>query len=327
MTITTLTETWLRFCERWGVKRVVAMTWLLIVGVSALLMHLLFITRLNHSALLYMLVPYSLAVVIIWFRNYSGAQTVKQKYWKHLVSTIAVFLATSIVLREGFICVIFFLPIYLVLVSIAFLYYLIKENKTNKISKKYSSLIPMLVVALSLEGTIEPLTFPRDNQAVVSQTTNLSVEDIKQNMARPFKLEGEGHWMISMFPMPYRIDAGSLNEGDVHTAYIRYHRWFVTNTHEGSSELLIKRIIDTPTSTKITTEVLSDTTYFSSYLEIHGTEITLTPLIEGGTQIDLTINYQRKLDPAWYFHPLQKFGVSKMADSLINDIMVRGFEL
>lgn len=183
MLIKDIKDTWRRLCERWGIKRIVAMTWLLIIGISALLIHLLIVTGLNHTALLYMLIPYGMAVAIIWFRNYSGAQTIKQKYWRHLVSTTAVFLATSIVLREGFICVIFFFPIYLVIISIAFLYFQIRENKRNKFGKKYSSLIPILVVAFSFEGTIEPLTFPRENQVVVTQITSLSVEQIKQNMA------------------------------------------------------------------------------------------------------------------------------------------------
>jgi len=310
---------WAALSERWGRSRMISMAWFLGVGLTALLIHLLFVTGLDHSALLYMLVPYGISVVIIWFRKYTAPQTVTQKYGRHLVSTMAVFLGSSIILREGFICVIFFLPIYLLVISISFLFSIMAEKKSNRSSKQYVTLLPLLVVAMSLEGTIEPLTFPRENSVQVSQITSLSAAQIKENMARPFDLNGERHWMISIFPMPYKIEAGSLNAGDIHRSYTRYHRWFVTNTHEGFSKLLIKSVTDR----YVKTEVLSDTTYFSSYLKIRGSEITLTPLDTGGTRIDLRINYQRKLDPAWYFHPLQKFGVSKMAELLIREVMTR----
>jgi len=126
--------------------------------------------------------------------------------------------------------------------------------------------------------------------------------------------------MIAIFPMPYRIDAGSLNAGDVHKIYTRYHRWFISNTHNGDAELIIKSVSDY----NVKTEIRNDTTYFSTYLKTLGTEISLIPLSVGGTEIRLRIDFERRLDPAWYFQPIQKFAVSRMAELLIEEVMIRG---
>ena len=98
-----------------------------------------------------------------------------------------------------------------------------------------------------------------------------------------------------------------------------YHRWFVTNTHEGEMHL---QIVDVEPN-RVQTKFLHDTTFFSSYLTPLGTEIALTEVSPTETEISLRIDYQRNLDPAWYFHPLQQYGVAKMADFLIDEVMIR----
>ncbi len=319
MKTSTLRARWAVLGERWGYRRMRALGWFLGIGVTALAIHLLFITGFDHSALLYMLVPYSVSAVILWFRKYTESQSATQRYGRHLVSTLIVFLGSSIILREGFICMIFFLPIYVVIVTIGYAFALRSESKRKLGNSTHATVFPLLILAFSLEGTIEPLTFERENTVTVSQFTDLSTAQVKQNLAKPFNLDGERHWMISVFPMPYRIEAGSLQAGDIHRSYTRYHRWFFTNTHEGVSELLIEEVGEH----HITTKVISDSTFFASYLNMRGTEIDLTPLRDGGTRIELSMNYERKLDPAWYFHPLQRFAVSKMAELLIRDVMVR----
>jgi hypothetical protein len=170
-----------------------------------------------------------------------------------------------------------------------------------------------------LEGTTETLSVPRDSHVVVTKAANLSAEQVMANIARPFDLQKDRHWMLTLFPMPYEIEAGSLNPGDVHYVRTRYHRWFVTNTHEGELHL---QIVDVQPN-RVRTKFLYDTTFFSSYLTPVGTEITLTELSPTQTEISLRIDYQRKLDPAWYFHPLQRYGVARMADFLIDEVMIR----
>lgn len=270
--------------------------------------------NLYHSSLLYVLIPYLISVGITFFRSPKEGHSLKRRYFSHIATAITVLFSTSILIGEGFVCILFFAPIYLFFVTIAYVARAL-ANRNNK----YAIAFPAVILALSIEGVTPSLSLPRHTYAEVTQTTRLSPEQIKENMSREFSLQRDRNWLLSIFPMPYRIEAGSLEAGDVHTIYTRYHRWFVANTHEGKAELLIEEV----GKHHIKTRVLSDNTYFSTYLNGTGTEVKLEPTPEGGTDITLRLHYRRNLDPAWYFHPLQKFGVTKMGELIINQLMVR----
>ncbi len=310
---------WLALKDRFGHRRITTIAYLLIVGAISLCISALFIGGLGQSALLYMLIPYGISLLIASMRSYEVAETNLKKYLRHMVTAILIFLATSIVLREGFVCVVFFFPIYFVIVSITYAIREISLRKAAKRNRIYSVAVPLFVILLSFEGTSNSLSFERNSSVRVSKTTSLSVDEIKVNLATAFDLDKSRHWMLSIFPMPYHIEAGSLNTGDIHTIKTRYQRWFVTNTHEGEAQLLIQHVGPNTVRTKL----LNDTTYFASYLKLHGTQIEFQSLESGGTDITLQINFERKLDPAWYFKPVQKFGVSRMAEFLIDEIMIR----
>lgn len=306
---------WSRLTAYFGRKRVLMMTYLIGIGIVAGVMKLLAFKNLYHSSLLYVLVPYCISVVIVLFRSYREPQSPLKRYVSHVLTALSVLLSTSILIGEGFICIIFFAPIYLFVVTLTYLARFAGRN-----NRTYAVAFPILIVALSMEGTSPGLSMPRHTYVDVTRVTSLSINDIKANLAEPFDLRKDRHWLISIFPMPYRIDAGSLEVGDVHTVYTRYHRWFVANTHEGQAELLIEQVSDN----KVVTKVLSDTTYFSTYLKGKGTEISFKQNVQGETEITLRLHYRRNLDPAWYFHPLQKIGVSKMAELIIDELMIRG---
>lgn len=305
---------WRRLVEKLGAKRAWLLCYLMLIGLFVLCNHLLTSTKLYHSALLYVLIPFVISVAITLFRPKHGSHSLWRRYFSHMLTAITIFLSTSIIFGEGFICILFFAPIYFFFVTIAYI-----GRHFSKKNKKYSMALPALIFVMSMEGVTPSLSLPRNTYAEVKQTTNLSVEKIKKNLAKEFTLDKERHWLLSIFPMPYQIDAGTLNPGDVHTVYTRYHRWFFTNTHEGKAELLIEEV----GANHVKTRVLSDTSYFSTYLNGSGTEIQLEPNANGGTDITLKLNYRRNLDPAWYFHPLQKFGVEKMGELIISELMIR----
>ena len=103
--------------------------------------------------------------------------------------------------------------------------------------------------------------------------------------------------------MPDRVVPSSMRQGSVHKANFTYHRWLFTNTHRGR---LLLEIADT-SDTHVTTRVLEDTSYISHYLRLQSTRIDLRPIDADTTEISLTVHYERRLDPAWYFGPLQRY--------------------
>lgn len=75
--------------------------------------------------------------------------------------------------------------------------------------------------------------------------------------------------------------------------------------------------------THIRTTIVKDTSYIANYLTLHGTSIEFEPISATQTRVILTISYDRKLDPAWYFGPLERFGVKQTAGYLIDQVIYR----
>ncbi len=300
--------------KRIGATRFWVMSLLILAGAFSFAFHALSSYKMQHSALLYILVPYSLSLVIAWYRPYGKTATRWAAYRKHLVSALIVFFATSVLLREGFICVLFFLPIYIVFITFGFLiYHFAAGNKT------YSTVLPGLIVILSLEGTNPLMTFPRETTVISEAIVELSLEQIHENLSKPIDLQGKRHWFLQLFPMPERIESGAIFEGAVHRVHTRYQRWFFTNTHTGTAELLMTNV----TPKHINAEIRSDTTYFSTYLGAKEIDVVLTPITDTQTKVQFAFRFERKLDPAWYFHPLQRYAAKKMGQFTIQEVISR----
>jgi hypothetical protein len=290
-----------------------------VVGLASISIQLLIRFEFAQSALLYVAVPYVVAVLITLFRPLHKPDTWWREYLSHSTTALVIFLASSAVLFEGFICVLFFMPIYFLGVSVAFVARWIRVTRANRHGRTYAHALPILIAFLSLEGTSEMTTVDRYNIATATATTSASPASILANLAAPIEVPSSDDWMLGVFPMPVAIEAGSLNAGDVHRVHTRYHRWFFTNTHEGVIELRI----DSVTPERVTATFVRDTSYFSSYVTLIGSEITISTGKDDQTDVCLSIYYERRLDPAWYFQPIQQYAMETMAAHLIQEVMIR----
>jgi len=305
--------------DRFGQKRIVMLAVLVIAGLASLAIQQLIRYDLDHTALLYLAVPYGVAVLITLLRPYQEHDKWWERYISHSVTALVVFLASSVVLFEGFICVLFFMPIYFFGVTLAFIASWIAVARSERRSKTYATAIPLLIAFLSVEGTSEVTTFDRHNKATATAMTTIPRQQLLQNLATPFDLPSSDDWMLGLFPMPHTIEAGSLEVGDIHRVHTRYHRWFVTNTHEGVIELRI----DSVTPERVAISFVRDTSFFSSYVRLIGSEIQLATDENGLTHVSLAVSYERRLDPAWYFQPVQQYAMETMAAHLIEEVLIR----
>lgn len=307
-----------RMRARVGPRRFNWLSTLLLIGVGSLTVHFLLRDELHTSALLYVGLPYLGAVAITILRPAVPGTRVWRRFLDFSLTSLIVLLGSSIVLFEGFVCVVMFLPIYFLIATACFVFLRLEEWVGER-SKNLVVVFPLVILASSFEGTTEELSFERVSHATATVTADLTPEQIMANLTRPVDLERDRHWLLSVFPMPYRVEAESLAPGAIHSLHTRYHRWFVANTREGVLRL---EIVDVE-PTRIRTRIVEDTTYHAAYLKQIGTEVSLTPLSGGATEISLRIDYRRNLDPAWYFHPLQQYAMSRMAEFFVAQVMVR----
>ena len=291
------------------------------VGIFSFLIRLILDSNFANSAVLYVAIPFLVSFAIFQFTEKPGGGRLWMRYLTHLRDATIIMLATSVILFEGFICVLMFMPIYYAFASIGFLSMAYpKRDRSHQRNKLKASIVPLAIGLLAIEGLSPSTSFERQNQVTRTVVVNASIDELKTNMAAEIELADRRHWFLSIFPLPVDVQAGTLNPGDVHKLDFIYKRWFFTNTDRGELHLRIDEV----TENRVSTTVTRNTSYLSKYLKIQGTEVRFTTIGEDQTEVALTIHYERLLDPAWYFGPMQKFAVSQSADYLMDEVIVRG---
>jgi len=191
---------WNKLEQRVGYRRAKVLQFLFFIGLLGVIIQVLILQRLYSSALLYIFIPYVVAVFIAWFRPYAEPEKRRlgYEYLSNILYALIIFLSTSIILGEGFVCVVFFFPIYIVVVSVYFLFAWIGNKLEEKNNKLLSIATPFLFVFMSLEGATDSLSLPRESFVEVSKVVPLSISEVKQNLAKPFSLEKDRNWMLSI---------------------------------------------------------------------------------------------------------------------------------
>ena len=297
---------------------------LLLIMVFSIGFRLLDQYQFSKSGVFYIGFPFLIAIALAAFtRRFEVQHNVttgwKRKYWNHFRDATIVMLGSSIVLFEGFICVVMFMPIYYGVMLVTFVLDGVIRATSKRRGRIPVHILPALALFFSLEGITPNLSFDRNDQVHVSKIVNADVETIRRNLHRPIEIPAERDWFLQLFPMPYNIIADSWNEGDIHRVDFRYHRWFFTNTHEGSMHLQLNEVNDT----NIKARFVEDTSYISTYMSLQEAEIKIESLEQNKTRISLTIKFERNLDPAWYFGPLEHHGVQEMALHLLDEVLTR----
>jgi len=294
----------------------------LLVAPSFLVIRLIHTTGYEHTALLYLGVPYLVAVALLYLTPDPKGDGAFRWFMRHLRNSLIIFLGTSALLMEGFVCVLMFMPIYYAVLILVWLSYRLDERRIREHGasrKLHSGALAIVLVLASLEGVTGALSFNREESITRSVIVQQTPEELRRNMAQPIDFTEDRHWFLRIFPLPSGVEAGSLEAGDLHTVHFTYHRWFVTNTHVGEMKLRLKEVHDD----RMVTKVESNTGYLAGYMKLHGTEVRFEPAGDSATRVSLTVHYRRLLDPVWYFGPLQRFAAGESAEYLIRTVIAR----
>lgn len=299
---------------------------LFVIGAATLTIRAILDSDFRNSTLLYLIVPFAVSIAIQKLVPRQEPETEgyaprSHSFGNHLRDATIVFLASSALLFEGFICVLFFMPIYYLIVALAYAAGALARRKDEDggPGRLGAFGIPILILLLATEGLTEPTTVQRYREATHVAVVEGSIEELMANMAKPIAFPKERHWYLSIFPLPTRVEAGTLNAGDVHRLHFVYKRWFFTNFHEGEMHLRIAEVAPA----RIRTEIVRDDSYLSHYMKIDGTEVRFRDLGGDRTEVSLTVKYRRLLDPYWYFGPLQQSAAKLSARYLIDTIIAR----
>jgi hypothetical protein len=273
----------------------------------------------DRTAILYVGIPFFVAVALLCVVEKPSKPSLTRYYGYLVMWSLIVMLGTSIILFEGFVCVVMFMPIYFGILLLMYLFQALVQYLENRDKgTHYIHVLPVLMLVSAFEGVSPNISFEREYSVTKELVVDASVEQIQKQLTKPMQLNVKRNWLLSLFPMPINIDAGTLSSGDVHKIDFVYHRWFVTNTHEGYMKLELTEV----QPDYIRTTFMEDTSYIGNYLKLKGTEISFNTMRNDKTSVSLTIKYHRFLDPAWYFGPIQEYAIGQTAELLLEELFV-----
>lgn len=284
----------------------------LCIGLTGFIFQLLRERGLNNSALLYIGIPFLLALGLCFTQKSKSTigATIKGL-------TIAILLSAP-VFGEGFVCIIMASPIFytIAIITAAIVDRIRNHSREKKTQGKIQlALFSVFMSTLMVEGTHESLSFPRAQEVTYSKVIEASTEDIKAKLAAPLTFDTPTPIFLKLFPFPVKMQGKGLNVGDQRRLDFVYKKWITFNEQKGS---MVFRIVEA-SKLHYQFDAPYDSSYLNNYLTFKGADILLEPINKEATKVTWTIRYQRKLDPAWYFGPMQKYAMWLTAGALIDN--------
>lgn len=290
---------------------------LLILGATGLLKLGLGTHWVRESAILYVLIPYLIGVAIYALTPHPEGGTFWRNFLRHMRIALIIMLSTSILLLEGFLCVLMFLPIYGLFAAIVSV---VPKPKPPHNSLK-ASVVPLIILGLSLDG-VGNIGSGRLTEVTRTALIDFSPDEIRANIINHQYPEMGRSKFLSLFPRPVSVEASSFEVGARHVAHMEYRRWGLSNLNVHRGTTVLEFIENTPSHLRA--EFIHDDSYLSHYMRLRNWELTTEEIRPGKTEVTLTIRYERKLAPAWYFNPLQKRAVGDGLNYALTQILGNG---
>jgi hypothetical protein len=278
-----------------------------LVAVS-LLFRLLVTSELQHTSLVFIGIPAVLAIIVALTppaKSFTG-MIVK-------VMTLAL-LMSGILLGEGFICILMAAPLfYVVGIAIGLVADLRRKRRAQAEGLSFKSIVFLSVVLApaGLEGVVQRFAFDRDSTIVVSRVVPGSAEAIRDALALPPSFDRDPPAFFKLgFPVPGETGGAGIAVGDRRSVELRHGR------HPGTLVLEVRK--SEPGHVEFVP--VSDESYILHWLTWRRSEVRWLEVAPGETLVTWTLEYRRRLDPAWYFGPLERYGVRLAAGYLIDTL-------
>jgi hypothetical protein len=265
---------------------------------------------LRHTAALFIGIPTLFAVMVAMAAPpKTGTGTVMR------VITLALLLS-SIVFAEGMICIAFAAPIFYL---VGFLGVQLVEGIRDIRGRKGLMLLALIILPTGFEGAIPGVEFNREETVTVSRIVRGSPSDVATALAaRPNFSVAMPLFLRAGFPVPVATGGSGLAVGSERSVVFAHK-------HGGHVErgTLSFEIVEHD-SQYVHFAPTNDDSYITHWLSWRSSEVRWTALAPGLTRVEWTLRYRRRLDPAWYFKPIERYGVGVAARYLIDALATPG---
>ena len=275
---------------------------ILAVAFASILFRILVVKHFEHTSLLFIGIPAALAVVVAFAPK---AKTVTGSIVRAM--TLALLIA-GIFLGEGFICIVMAAPLFY-LVGVIVGQVIDSARRANKLTTM-SCLLLLGLLPMSFEGTHPKLSLARDESVTVERVVHAPATEVEQALAHSPRLGAPLPLYLRMgFPQPLETWGDGLTPGSRRTIH------FSGSEAGHSGELVMEVGAYSPGYARF--DAVSDHSHIIHWLSWRSAEVRWSSIDATHTRVAWTLNFRRRLDPAWYFRPWERYAVRLAADYLI----------
>ena len=228
---------------------------------------------------------------------------------------IVLLLGSGPILGEGYLCILFTLPIWLIpAFVIGSMIDTVKAPSNLTDNSLKTPTVVLFLALLSLEGTTDPLTVNRNHSVQVEKVVAATTEMIQSTLSQTPTTELSLPLFLQLFPSPYGFEGEGLEIGDTRTVHLVLPLFYKDRRGK-----IVFRITDKGDHWIQFTPV-SDDSYINHYLEWKRSTVRWEHWGTNQTKVTWELDFQRKLDPSWYFGPLQSYAATLAAEALIDNV-------
>jgi hypothetical protein len=216
-------------------------------------------------------------------------------------------LLTAPLLGEGFVCILMASPLfYLVGIIVG----LVTDSQRNKRNITLSC-CALVLLPMSLEGVVPALTFGRLQTVAVTRVVDGTPEQVEAALALSPRWSTPivGFFPRVGFPQPLEAHGAGLEIGSPRVIH------FAGAEGVPPGDLVMRVSVHRPGFARF--DAVSDVTKLGYWLHWDNSEVTWRAVDATHTEVTWRIQFERKLDPAWYFGPWERLAVHDAAGFLI----------
>jgi hypothetical protein len=281
-----------------------AQWWLIALIVASsggsLLYLLLFNIHLWQSGAMFIGVPAFIAIVLALAPK---AKTATGGVVKGI--TLALLIVAPM-LGEGYVCILMASPLFY-LVGILIGWALDRGRDRRKTTL---SCVVLLLLPMCLEGVVPQLTVNRAQRVEVTKVVDASGDAVEAALSRSLKVDTVLPAFLRIgFPRPLVAYGEGLSVGSMRTIH------FAGAEGDPPGDLVMRVSERRPGFVRF--ETVSDGSKLTQWLRWDSSEVEWRCIDAGHTEVRWRVNFERQLDPAWYFTPWEREAVREAAGYLI----------
>ena len=269
-------------------------------GVAALLYKFLMQGGFGHTSAMFIGIPALLAIALALSPRPKSITGGILRGITFALLLIAPFLG------EGYLCILFAAPLfYAVGIAVGSLVEYFRRQRATTLS-----CIAIILLPLSLEGIVPQLTYDRAQSVAVTQAVNATSAEVEVALTHSPSIDTALPRFLRVgFPRPLEARGTGLNINDTRTIH------FAGAEGDPPGDLVMRVTEHQPGHARF--EAVRDSSKLTQWLRWQSSDVTWTAIDATHTSVTWRIDFDRQLDPYWYFTPWERLAVHQAAKYLI----------